>query len=117
MRSGTGGGIFVFKDRIMEDNPEFIFLLHSDVICSFPLDQIREFHKKHGQFATIMGTKIEKEYATHFGCIVADEENNVVHYAEKPSSFINNLINAGVYCFSKSLIEEVEKVREKSTTE
>jgi len=117
-RSGTAGGLLVFKDRIREGDPKNIFILHSDVVCSFPLAEILEFHNKHGKFATVMGTSVSKEYAGNYGCIVADEENNIAHYAEKPHTFISNLINTGVYCFSKELINIVEQIgQQKKATE
>ena len=111
VRAGTAGGLLIFKDRILEGNPKNLFILHSDVVCSFPLNEIKEFHQQHGQFATIMGTKIQKEYASHYGCIIADENNNIAHYAEKPTTFISNLINTGVYCFSISILNEIEKIQ------
>lgn len=101
-----------FKEQIQEGNPEYIFILHSDVVSSFPLQDILDFHKKHGKFATVMGTQVPKEYAGDYGCIVADEDNNIEHYAEKPQTYISNLINTGLYCFSKNLLNEIEKVKQ-----
>jgi mannose-1-phosphate guanylyltransferase len=33
-----------------------------------------------------------------------DENHKMLHYAERPESFISDTINAGVYCFSKSVL-------------
>ena len=34
---GSAGGLFAFKDLLMEDAPSYVFLLNCDVCCSFPL--------------------------------------------------------------------------------
>ncbi|KAJ0755072.1 putative mannose-1-phosphate guanylyltransferase [Helianthus annuus] len=37
---GSAGGLYNFRDLIMEDNPSHIFLLNCDVCCSFPLPEM-----------------------------------------------------------------------------
>jgi mannose-1-phosphate guanylyltransferase len=55
--------------------------------------------------AVILGTRVSKDVATNFGCIVSDEHSKrVLHYVEKPESHISNLINCGVYLFSTDAI-------------
>lgn len=42
--------------------------------------------------------KVKKETATRYGCIVSDPETSqVLHYVEKPESWISNTVNGGVY--------------------
>jgi len=51
--------------------------------------------------AVILGTRVPEEAACNFGCIVSDSHTRrVLHYVEKPESYISNLINCGVYLFS-----------------
>ena len=37
---GSAGGLYAFKDLLLEDNPAFVFVLNCDVCCSFPLTGI-----------------------------------------------------------------------------
>lgn len=74
--------------------------MHADVCCSFPLSQLRELHDTKNAAATIIGTRVAREAAPNFGSIVADENNAVVHYVEKPESFVSDLISCGVYVFN-----------------
>lgn len=43
--------------------------------------------------------QVKKENASKYGCIVYDADTSVVlHYVEKPESYISNTVNGGVYC-------------------
>jgi mannose-1-phosphate guanylyltransferase len=102
---GTAGGLYHFRDAILKGRPERIFVLNSDVCCSFPLnDMIKLFDDKDAE-AVILGTKVSEDAATNFGCIVSDSHSKrVLHYVEKPESHISNMINCGVYLFSVDAI-------------
>ncbi|KAF2860572.1 nucleotide-diphospho-sugar transferase [Piedraia hortae CBS 480.64] len=102
---GTAGGLYHFRDAILKGQPERFFVLNADVCCSFPLRQMLELFEKKGAEAVILGTRVPKEAATNFGCIVSDPESaRVLHYVEKPESYISDLINCGVYLFSTQAI-------------
>eukprot|EP01121_Diplochlamys_sp_Union-15-3_P020086 TRINITY_DN7725_c0_g1_i1.p1 TRINITY_DN7725_c0_g1~~TRINITY_DN7725_c0_g1_i1.p1 ORF type:complete len:425 (-),score=46.52 TRINITY_DN7725_c0_g1_i1:47-1273(-) len=101
---GTGGGLFYFQDTIFK-GANYIILLHSDIICSFPLQQIVDFHKSHKQICTMLGVKVDKESALNYGCFVHDETTKkMLHYIEKPETFVSDTVNGGIYCFSSSVV-------------
>ena len=102
---GTAGGLYHFRDAILKGKPERLFVLNSDVCCSFPLNEmLKLFTEKYAE-ALILGTRVSTEAATNFGCIVSDNHTKrVLHYVEKPEGHISNLINCGVYLFSTDVI-------------
>lgn len=102
---GTAGGLYHFRDAILKGKPERLFVLNSDVCCSFPLNEmLKLFTEKYAE-AVILGTRVSTEAATNFGCIVSDNHTKrVLHYVEKPEGHISNLINCGVYLFSTDVI-------------
>ncbi|EGC28640.1 mannose-1-phosphate guanylyltransferase [Dictyostelium purpureum] len=107
---GTAGGLFSFREQILEGSPKNIFVLHSDICCAFPLKDLLDFHNQHGRICTIMGTEIESKYANQYGCLVRDEKTaELLHYAEKPETFVSNLINCGVYVFSPQFFDVMGK--------
>jgi NDP-sugar pyrophosphorylase family protein len=58
--------------------------------------------------------EISPEAATNYGCIVADPQTHeVLHYVEKPSSYISSTINCGVYLFDTSLFGFIREVMNK----
>lgn len=76
-----------------------------------------DVHSKHRGVGTVLGVKVsdskarpnlyvralkkqvKKEIATNYGSIVYDQASNqMLHYVEKPDSWISNTVNGGVYC-------------------
>jgi len=104
---GTAGPIRLAKDKILADNTDgLLFVFNSDVICHFPLGKMVDFHKSHGGEGTIMVTEVEDP--TKYGVVVADDNNKIQRFVEKPKHFISNLINAGLYLFNTSIIDRIE---------
>ncbi|KAJ1985432.1 hypothetical protein H4R33_004063 [Dimargaris cristalligena] len=102
---GTAGGIYHFRNEILRHSPQHIFVLHADVCCSYPLAEMLAFHEAQGRGGTIMGTRVERDDAHRYGCLVADTETNeVLHYVEKPETFISDLISCGVGVFKYSAL-------------
>ncbi|XP_022988379.1 mannose-1-phosphate guanyltransferase alpha-B-like [Cucurbita maxima] len=108
---GSAGGLFHFRDLIMEDSPSHIFLLNCDVCSSFPLPQMLDAHKRYGGMGTILVIRVSAEAAHQFGELVADPTTNeLLHYAEKPETFVSDLINCGVYIFTPDIFSAIQGV-------
>ncbi|XP_047314106.1 mannose-1-phosphate guanyltransferase alpha-like [Impatiens glandulifera] len=108
---GSAGGIYSFRDLIMEDNPSHIFLLNCDVCCSFPLPEMLDAHRRYGGIGTILVIKVSAESANQFGELVADPvTNELLHYTEKPETFVSDLINCGVYVFTPDIFDAIHSV-------
>lgn len=102
---GTAGGLYHFRDILLKGKPERLFVLNADVCCSFPLGQMLQLLEEKDAEAVILGTRVQEDAATNFGCIVSDPHTKrVLHYVEKPESKISNLINCGVYLFDTECI-------------
>ncbi|CAF9909554.1 MAG: hypothetical protein GOMPHAMPRED_006801 [Gomphillus americanus] len=115
---GTAGGLYHFRDAILKGNPDKFFVLNADVCCSFPLNEMLKLFEDKDAEAVILGTKVNKDVANNFGCIVSDEHSKrVLHYVEKPESHISNLINCGVYLFSTDAIFSAIKTATKKRTD
>ncbi|KAF5792793.1 putative mannose-1-phosphate guanylyltransferase [Helianthus annuus] len=108
---GSAGGLYNFRDLIMEDNPSHIFLLNCDVCCSFPLPEMLEAHKRYGGMGTILVIKVSPDTAYQFGELVADANTNeLLHYTEKPETFVSDRINCGVYVFTPEIFTAIQGV-------
>mmetsp|Transcript_2642 Transcript_2642/g.6366 ORF Transcript_2642/g.6366 Transcript_2642/m.6366 type:complete len:415 (+) Transcript_2642:53-1297(+) len=102
---GTAGGILHYSSDIMsgmENDPTAaIFVLHGDISCSFPLEEMLEFHSRTRPLGTILSRQVAEEESRHFGCLIHDPQTReLLHYAEKPETFVSNCVNCGVYLFS-----------------
>lgn len=108
---GSAGGLYNFRDLILEDNPSHIFLLNCDVCCSFPLPEMLEAHRRYGGIGTILVIKVSAESANQFGELVADPvTNELLHYTEKPETFVSDRINCGVYIFTPDIFNAIQGV-------
>ncbi|KAH1254867.1 Mannose-1-phosphate guanyltransferase alpha [Glycine soja] len=108
---GSAGGLYHFRDLIMEEDPSHIFLLNCDVCCSFPLPDMLDAHRRYGGMGTILVVKVSAESASEFGELVADPTTNeLLHYTEKPETFVSDRINCGVYIFTPNIFTAIEGV-------
>ncbi|CAN4086159.1 unnamed protein product [Withania somnifera] len=108
---GSAGGLYNFRDLLMEDSPSHIFLLNCDVCCSFPLPEMLDAHRRYGGIGTILVSKVSAETASEFGELVADPvTNELLHYTEKPETFVSDRINCGVYVFTPDIFDAIQGV-------
>jgi mannose-1-phosphate guanylyltransferase len=109
---GTGGGIYHFRDLIRNGNPRCIFVINGDTAGDFPLQEMLQFHlnKQASSSFTILGTEATESQSVNYGCIVADPETNeVLHYVEKPESYLSKLINCGIYLFNLDIFDYIRE--------
>ncbi|XP_042896937.1 mannose-1-phosphate guanyltransferase alpha-B [Parasteatoda tepidariorum] len=105
---GTGGGIFHFRDQIQTGDPEAFFVINGDVCGDFPLVEMRKFHQEKNALITVLGTEATHMQSQQYGCIVKNNDTNkIVHYVEKPSSFVSTTINCGVYICSPRIYDHL----------
>ncbi|KAI3924724.1 hypothetical protein MKW92_015546 [Papaver armeniacum] len=108
---GSAGGLYNFRDQIMDESPSHIFLLNCDVCSSFPLPGMLDAHKSYGGIGTILVSKVSAESASEFGELVADPTTNeLLHYTEKPETFVSDRINCGVYIFTPDIFKAIQDV-------
>ena len=73
-----------------------------------------EFHmnkKKESSNFTILGTNTTESQSKNYGCMVADRETHeVLHYVEKPETYVSSLINAGIYLFNYHLFDFIKEL-------
>ncbi|GAA5830042.1 hypothetical protein JCM11251_006853 [Rhodosporidiobolus azoricus] len=106
---GTAGGLYHYRDVILKGNPDQIFVLHSDIVCGWPLEELQKFHNGHRGVGTVMAVKVSREEANKFG--LADGLLAFLrfivqarHYVEKPEEFLSDTVNAGLYLFDSALL-------------
>jgi mannose-1-phosphate guanylyltransferase len=100
---GTAGPLALAREYLMDGEPFFVF--NSDVTCEYPLKDLLAFHKSHGREGTIMVTRVDEP--SKYGVVVHDQNGRIQHFVEKPQTFVGNHINAGLYCFSPSILNRI----------
>ncbi|CAG2105378.1 unnamed protein product [Medioppia subpectinata] len=111
---GTAGGIYHFRDQIRVGDPEAVFLINGDVCGEFALKEMLDFHRNlpnNNKLITIMATEATRQQSFNYGCIVEDKDSHqVLHYVEKPQTFISTTINCGIYLFKSDLFYDIGEI-------
>jgi mannose-1-phosphate guanylyltransferase len=59
---GTAGGLYLFRDAILKGDPKTIIVMHADVCCSFPLEDMLAMHTEKQAIGTMLGTKVKNRF-------------------------------------------------------
>jgi len=111
---GTAGGFYHFRDQIRSGNPDAIFVMNGDVCSDFPLEAMLETHSVSKATLTIMTTEATRQQSLNYGCVVEDKANHgMLHYVEKPSTYISSLVNTGVYIVTQDIFNNLKTAFEK----
>lgn len=97
---GTAGPLALAKQMIVGpngDDCDAIFVLNSDVTCSYPLEQMLQYHMKHGKEGTISVTKVTDP--SKYGVVVTDDTGRIERFVEKPQVCASNYIFFFSYFF------------------
>jgi len=107
---GTAGALWHFRDVIKSASgtDSHVFVLNGDVLCKFPLGQMLEKCENTG--GNVMLTAKSEMKRQTLGCLVVSEENEqILHFVEKPDDFLPTHISCGVYLLNtSSLFETIE---------
>lgn len=113
---GTAGGLFHFRDRILSGSPDGFFVLNGDVCAEFPMDMMLQFYEEriNEAIASVMATEATKQQSLNYGCLVEDKDNqSLLHFVEKPATYVSSIINCGVYLFSKEIFPMLQEAYNK----
>lgn len=96
---GTAGGLTLLPER-----PTSPFLvMNADLLCEVPLAELRRFHQREGNVATL-ATR-EDHYEVPFG-VVETEGTRITSLREKPR--LSYRINTGVYILSPAALDRLQ---------
>uniref|UniRef100_A0A1I7SBW9 NTP_transferase domain-containing protein n=2 Tax=Bursaphelenchus xylophilus TaxID=6326 RepID=A0A1I7SBW9_BURXY len=101
--SGTAGGLLRFRDRILQPTKgketEYVFVLNADICGDLPItDLLDEIKRQPDAEAVLLTTEATRDQASNFGCLVVDPKSKkVLHYVEKPSTFVSITISCGIF--------------------
>jgi mannose-1-phosphate guanylyltransferase len=92
-------------NRKWVDGEEFFLACNADNLTDFDLGSLIKAHREHGAIATL--TVFHSPNPSAGGVVELDAAGRVTGFAEKPSQPSSDLVNAGMYAFHPSLVDEV----------
>jgi len=101
---GTGGAV---KKASAFIHSEYFFVLNGDSFCPVDFENHLNFHQGCHAVCTIAVSPVtdNKDYGT----ITLDPQKKILAFEEKIASSASRYVNAGVYCFQKSISDFMPK--------
>lgn len=100
---GTAGAVKL-SEKYIKDN---FLVISGDVLTNFNLTDFYNYHAGKKNIATI--SLYSAENPLQYGIVLANSENRIVSFLEKPSSseVFSDTINTGIYYFDKEIFRHI----------
>ena len=92
-------------NRRWVENEEIFLACNADNLTDFDLRSLVDMHLRHGAIATL--TVFHSPNPSAGGVVELDGDGRVTCFVEKPSQPVSDLVNAGMYAFHPSLLNEI----------
>lgn len=99
---GTGGALRFAASRLTSDP---VLALNGDTWTDTDLTAFATAHRAHDAYLTILCAEVSD--ASRYGRLEVDEDDRVMHYAEKEDVPRRGLISAGFYLLSRRALEDL----------
>ena len=103
---GTANAIYQNIPFIERYDPQYVIILSGDQICKQDYSDFLRFHKEKGAEFSVAVMEVPWEEASRFGLMVADENDRITEFQEKPKNPKSNLASMGIYIFSWKVLKE-----------
>ena len=100
---GSAGTLAVNKEWVAGE--DFFLACNADNLTDFDLRSLIKVQREHGATATLGVFRSPNPSAG--GVVEADEAGLIVGFTEKPENPVSDLVNAGLYAFQPSLLDEI----------
>ena len=87
-------------------NPEYVIILSGDQICKQDYSDFLRFHKEKNAEFSVAVMEVPWEEASRFGLMVADENDKITEFQEKPKNPKSNLASMGIYIFNWDILRK-----------
>ena len=104
--TGTANAIYQNMEYMELYNPEYVLILSGDHIYKMDYEIMLNFHKEKNAEVTIAAMPVPIEEASRFGIVIADEDNRIRDFEEKPEHPRSNLASMGIYIFNWQVLKE-----------
>jgi len=108
---GTADAVFQNIDFIRQHNPGLVIVFGADHIYRMDIRQMIDFHLEQDAYVTVAARPAPLKEASAFGVIVADGENRIIGFQEKPKKPIpipddpaHAFVSMGNYIFNKDVL-------------
>jgi mannose-1-phosphate guanylyltransferase len=101
---GSAGTLAASRQWV--DGEEMFLACNADNLTDFDVRSLVDMHLKHDAIATL--TVFHSERPSAGGVVELDSTSTVIGFEEKPSQPVSDLVNAGMYAFHPSVLDEID---------
>ena len=102
---GTANAIYQNISFIERYDPKSVIILSGDQICKQDYSDFLDFHKAKNAEFSVAVMEVPWEEAPRFGLMVADENDKITEFQEKPKQPKSNLASMGIYIFNWDILK------------
>lgn len=108
---GTADAIYQNLNFLKNSHEPYVVIASGDGIYKLDYNKVLEYHIAKKADITVVTKRLpSQDQSNRFGCIMADEDNRIVEFEEKPLLPDSSLVSIGVYVIRRrQLIELIEK--------
>ena len=103
---GTANAIYQNISFIERYDPQYVIILSGDQICKQDYADFLRFHKEKGAEFSVAVMEVPWEEASRFGLMVADGDDRITEFQEKPKNPKSNLASMGIYIFNWDVLRK-----------
>ena len=103
---GTANAIYQNISFIERYDPKYVIILSGDQICKQDYSDFLRFHKEKNAEFSVAVMEVPWSEASRFGLMVADGDDRITEFQEKPKNPKSNLASMGIYIFNWDILKK-----------
>lgn len=103
---GTANAIYQNLSFIERYDPKYVIILSGDQICKQDYSDFLRFHKEKEAEFSVAVMEVPWDEAGRFGLMVADSDDRISEFQEKPKEPKSNLASMGIYIFNWDVLKK-----------
>ena len=104
---GTADAVFQNMDFVDMYNPEYVLILSGDHVYAMDYNYMMEKHLSKRADGTIACMNVPLSEASRFGIMVADPDDRIIEFQEKPKKPKSTLASLGIYIFRWKFLRDI----------
>ncbi|WP_105616272.1 glucose-1-phosphate adenylyltransferase [Vallitalea okinawensis] len=103
---GTADAIYQNIEYIDFYNPSYVLIISGDQVYKMDYSLMLEMHKDKEADVSISVIEVPWDQASRFGVMIADDDDRIIDFEEKPLAPRSNKASMGIYIFKWDVLRE-----------
>lgn len=100
---GTGGAVKLARPYLQD--VDYFLVMNGDSFLEINFAELIQFHRAHRGLVTMAVLQVKD--SARYGTVQVNTESRVTGFTEKTGREVSSLVNAGVYVFSRTVLDRI----------